>query len=229
MALDTTEEEQVEALKSWWKDNGTSLLVGVVVVLAFMFGFRKWEDSQSATVGEASDLYQQIAEMSVTNVGKVVSDDELLAAQNVYSQLKEQYSSTIYTRFAALAMAKFHADKGELDLAAAELQWVLDHQSIGFMKKADPELFLIARQRLARIRLSQGNPKGALELLHGADAGTFLSVFSETEGDALLQMGDKDGAKAAYQKALAAIGESNPVLLKLKLQDLGVSIVENKQ
>ncbi len=231
MALDTTEEEQVEALKNWWKDNGTSLLTGVVVVLALMFGFRKWQDSQSSTVGEASDLYQQIADMSVNNVGKVVTDDELLAAQNVYSQLKEQYSSTIYTRYAALAMAKFHADKGELDLAATELQWVLDHQSIGLLKKADPELFLIARQRLALVRLAQGNPKGAIDLLHGADAGTFVTTFSETEGDALLQLGDRDSARAAYQKALAAIGEGNPVLLKLKLQDLGVSVssVETKQ
>jgi predicted negative regulator of RcsB-dependent stress response len=93
LALDTTDEEQVEALKNWWKDNGTSLLAGVVVVLAVMFGFRKWQDSQSVTMGEASDLYQQIADLSVANLGKAVTDDDLLAAQNLYSQLKGQYSS----------------------------------------------------------------------------------------------------------------------------------------
>ncbi len=226
MALDTTDEEQVEALKNWWKDNGTSLLAGVVVVLAVMFGFRKWQDSQSVTMGEASDLYQQIADLSVANLGKAVTDDDLLAAQNLYSQLKGQYSSSVYTHFAALAMTKFHAEKGELDQAAAELQWVLDNQSLGFMKKADPEMFQIARQRLARIRLAQGNAQAALDLVRGADAGSFVTTFSETEGDALLQLGDKEGAKAAYQKALAAYSDGNPALLKLKLQDLGVSSAE---
>ena len=228
MALDTTDEEQVEALKNWWKDNGTSLLIGVLVVMAVMFGYRKWQDSQSQTVGEASDLYQQIAEMAVANAGKLITDDELLAAQNVYSQLKEQYASTVYTRFAALALAKFHADKGELDQAAAELQWLLDHQSVGLLNKADPELFQIARQRLARIRLAQGSAQAALDLVRGVNAGSFVVSYSETEGDALLQLGNRDGAKAAYQKALAAIGEGNPVLLNLKLQDLGVSSMEAK-
>jgi predicted negative regulator of RcsB-dependent stress response len=228
LALDTTDEEQVEALKNWWKDNGTSLLTGVLVVLVVMFGYRKWQESQTQTVGEASDLYQQIAELAVANAGKLITDDELLAAQNVYSQLKEQYASTVYSRFAALAMAKFHADKGELDQAAAELQWLLDHQSIGLLKKADPELFQIARQRLARIRLAQGSAQAALDLVRGGDAGSFVASFSDTEGDALLQLGDKEGARAAYQKALAANGDGNPVLLKLKLQDLGVSSVETK-
>ncbi len=227
MALDSTEEEQFEDLKKWFKENGTSLLAGVVVVLAVMFGVRKWQDSQSVTMGEASDMYQQISEMSVANIGKSVSDDELLAAQNLYSQLKGQYTSSVYTRFAALVMAKLHAEKGELDQAAAELQWMLDNQSIGFMKKADPELFLIARQRLARIRLAQGNAQAALALVRGVDAGTFVNTFSETEGDALLQMGDKEAAKAAYQKALAASSDGNPALLKLKLQDLGVSSADD--
>jgi len=229
LALDTTDEEQVEALKNWWKDNGTSLLTGVLVVLVVMFGYRKWQESQTQTVGEASDLYQQIAEMAVANAGKQITDDELLAAQNVYSQLKEQYASTVYSRFAALAMAKFHSDKGELDQAAAELQWLLDHQSMGFLKKADPELFLIARQRLARIRLAQGSAQAALDLVRGVNAGSFVASYSDTEGDALMQLGDKEGAKAAWQKALAATGEGNPVLLNLKLQDLGVSTVEIKQ
>jgi predicted negative regulator of RcsB-dependent stress response len=229
LALDTTDEEQVEALKNWWKDNGTSLLAGVLVVVAVSFGIRKWQDSQSVNAGEASDLYEQIGSMSVANLGKAISDDELLAAQNVYTQLKEQHASSVYTRFAALAMAKFHAEKGELDQAAAELQWVLDHQSIGLLKKADPELFLVAKQRLARIRLAQGDAKAALALVRGVDAGSFVNTFSETEGDALLQLGDKEGAKAAYQKALAASGDTNPAVLKLKLQDLGVSSVEISQ
>ena len=65
--------------------------------------------------------------------------------------------------------------------------------------------------------------------MRGVDAGTFVNTFSETEGDALLQMGDKEAAKAAYQKALAASSDGNPALLKLKLQDLGVSSADDAQ
>ncbi len=38
-----TEEEQVEALKDWWKENGRSLLLGVALALAIVFGWKGWE------------------------------------------------------------------------------------------------------------------------------------------------------------------------------------------
>lgn len=226
MAIDSTEEEQLDDLKRWWRDNGTSLLTGVVLVLAVMFGLRQWQASQANTAGAASDLYQQISEMAVASVATTISDDDLLAAQAVYSQLKEQYADSIYTRYAALAIAKFNTDKGQLDIAAAELQWILDNPDLGLMQKADEELFLVARQRLARIKLAQGNAQGALDLLRAVEPGSFLTTYAETEGDALLQMGDREGAKAAYQKAMAAITDGNPAILRLKLQDLGVSSLE---
>jgi predicted negative regulator of RcsB-dependent stress response len=226
VALDTTDEEQIDTLKNWWKDNGTSLLTGVLVVMALLFGVRQWESSQNATAGAASDLYQQLAQMAVANVGVIVSEDDLLAAQGVYSQLKDQYASSIYTRFAALVMAKFHADKGELAEAAAELQWVLDNPKLGLMQEADEELFVVARQRLARVKLGLGDAQAALDLLRSGEAGSFVASYADTEGDALLQLGDIEGAKAAYQRALAANTDGNPAVLRLKLQNLGVSALD---
>lgn len=35
-----TEEEQVAALKQWWKDNGNSLIIGVGLALAVVFGWK---------------------------------------------------------------------------------------------------------------------------------------------------------------------------------------------
>jgi predicted negative regulator of RcsB-dependent stress response len=226
VALDTTEEEQLETLKRWWADNGTSLLTGVVVVLAALFGYRQWEASQQSTAGQASDLYQQIAQLAVANVSTLVTDDDLLTAQAAYSQLKDQYANSIYTRYAALALATFHAEKNELDAAAAELQWILDNPSLGLLQKADEELFVIARQRLARIKLAQGDAQGALDLVRATDGGNFVAGHAEIEGDALLVSGDAEGAKAAYQRALDATTDGNPAVLRLKLQDLGVSALE---
>ena len=41
-----TEEEQVAAIKSWWKENGKSLVLTVAGVLAGVFGWKAWKHKQ---------------------------------------------------------------------------------------------------------------------------------------------------------------------------------------
>jgi predicted negative regulator of RcsB-dependent stress response len=222
-----SDEEQVEALKRWWNDNGTSLLVGVVIVLVAFFGVRQWQASQADTSGAASDLYQQIADVALNKMTATVTEDELLAAQAVYNTLKTEHADSIYTRYAALAIARFHVEHEELDMAAAELQWILDNPKLGLLSEADEELFLTARLRLARVKLAQGMAQEALDLIQAVEPGEFLGSYAEVEGDALLELGQLDDARAAYERALANIETGNPVLLQLKLQDLGVSPVDS--
>jgi len=226
LATHGDDEEQLEAIKRWWQENNTSLLMGVVVVIAVFFGVRQWQSAGNAQVGAASDLYQQIADVALAKISEPITEDELLAAQNVYSQLKNEYSTSIYTRYAALALAKFQTELEHLEAAATELQWVLDNPKLGLLTSADEELFLITRLRLARIRLAQDQAQVALDLLNAVDAGSFAASYAEVEGDARLSMGDREAAKAAYERALAATTTGNPVLLQLKLQDLGVSSQE---
>jgi predicted negative regulator of RcsB-dependent stress response len=229
LAIDNHDEEQLEALKRWWAQHGNSLLFGVIAIFAVMFGFQQWQSSQTNTAAAASDLYQQISITIIAKANAAVTEDDLLAAQSVYSQLKSQHADSIYTRYAALAMAKMNVETNHLEQAAAELQWVLDNPKLGFMQKTDPELVVVATQRLARVRLAQGQPQQALDLLRATPVNNFAVSYAETEGDALLQLGDRDGAKAAYQKALAANTDGNPALLRLKLQDLGVSMLDSPQ
>lgn len=225
MATYGSDEEQIEALKRWWNENGTSLIVGVVIVLGVFFGMRQWQASQAATSGVASDMYQQIATLALANLTQPIPETDFVAAQAVYSSLKQDFPDSIYTRYAALALARFHVEHEQLDMAAAELQWVLDNPELGFMNEADQELFLTARGRLARIKLAQGMPQEALDLLRAVEPGAFAGTYAEIEGDALLSLGDTDQARAAYERAISAMETGNPVLLQLKLQDLGVSQV----
>ena len=44
MAEMRTEEEQIEAIKQWWKKNGSSLLIGVGLALAIVFGWQAWQN-----------------------------------------------------------------------------------------------------------------------------------------------------------------------------------------
>lgn len=227
MATYGSDEEQVEALKRWWNDNGTSLLVGIAVVLVVFFGVRQWQSAQVSNSGVASDLYQQIADLAVASITQPTTEETLLGAQAIYATLKSEHPDSIYTRYAALAVARFAVEHDELDLAAAELQWLLDSPKLGVLNEADEELLLTARGRLARIRLSQGMPQEALDLIRAVEPGAFAGSYAEIEGDALLALGQNDAAREAYERALATIGTGNPVLLQLKLQDLGVSPVEN--
>ena len=220
-----SDDEQLEAIKSWWKENGTSLLTGVALVLVTFFGVRQWQSSNNANAGVASDLYQQLSELAVSSLDAGVSDAQLQQADAVYQQLKTDFDASIYSRYGALAMAKFFVEKGDEARAATELQWILDNPKLGFMQKAEDELFMVARLRLARVKLSLGDPTAALALIRAVEPGTFTASFAELEGDILFDQGDLDGAKAAYTRALATTEGVNPILLQLKLQDLGVDPV----
>ena len=116
-------------------------------------------------------------------------------------------------------------ENNQVQEAANELQWILDNPDLGFMKKADEELYMITRLRLARLKVALGESQAALALLHEVDPGTFTAGYAEAEGDILLSLGQPDEARSAYQRALAASTTGNPVILQLKLQDLGISPV----
>ena len=45
MAELRSEEEQLDAIKRWWKSNGTSLIIGVVVAAAGVFAWKAWQNS----------------------------------------------------------------------------------------------------------------------------------------------------------------------------------------
>jgi predicted negative regulator of RcsB-dependent stress response len=225
-----SDEEQLDALKRWWKDNGNSILAGIAFVLIVYFGMGQFQSSRENAAGRASDLYQQISELSLQSLSGVMQEDDMLAAQSLYNELKTDYANSIYARYAALLMARIRVENDQLEQAATELQWILDNPKLGFMRKADEELFTITRLRLARVRLSMGDAQSALAVLNAVPVPEeFIAGYAEVEGDIQLQLNNTEAARAAYLKALIALtasGTGNPALLQLKLQELGVSPTE---
>ncbi|MEX2327847.1 MAG: tetratricopeptide repeat protein, partial [Pseudomonadales bacterium] len=39
-----TDEEQIEAIKKWWDENGKSILIGIVLALGGVFGYQAWDN-----------------------------------------------------------------------------------------------------------------------------------------------------------------------------------------
>lgn len=203
-----SEQEQVEALKKWWKENGKAVLAGVVLGLGILFGGRAWIDYRDTQAEKASGQYAQL--MAAKERG-----DAAMAVQKGEEILKD-YSSTPYAALAALALAEVKREQGDLAAARTQLQWVTDNAKQAGIKH-------VARLRLGRVLISEGNPDAALALVPAGDAEGFTAAYEELKGDAYVAKGDVAQARTAYQRALDALEPAAPnrALLQMKLDDLG--------
>ena len=88
MAEHETEEEQVRALKEWWKENGRSVIAGVVIGVGTLIGWKGWGVYQEQQAMEASDLYNNMrSAILAQNLDSVVAQAQ---------ELKDNYTSTPY-------------------------------------------------------------------------------------------------------------------------------------
>ena len=191
-----SEEEQIEAFKRWWAENGLKLAAAAVIVVGGFFGWQGWNDSQQEHADQGSAIYESMIEI-VRSQG---SDEPLSAEQQASvnataDQLKEQYSGSGYAHFAALLKAKLAVNNDDLELAAAELQWVLNNDPIATTET-------LATLRLARVEAALGNVDQALQRIQDVDAGDMVSAYEEAKGDFYIALNDFDSAHTAYEKAL---------------------------
>ncbi|MGB5304766.1 MAG: tetratricopeptide repeat protein [Gammaproteobacteria bacterium] len=204
----TTEEQQIAALKTWWKENGTSIVTGVILGLAVLFGAKAWFAYQDRMAETASLVYSGM--MAGLERGDAEIVDEKAAL------LIADYGSTPYAAMAALALAKTRLEEGALEAARAHLQWVLDNTDIDFVRDT-------ARLRLARVLVEEHDLDGAEALLAQVPAeGGFDALYSEVRGDIFLARGDTGKAYAAYEHALTVLPQESPArnLLQLKFDNI---------
>jgi len=208
-----TEEQQVEALKKWWKENGTSLIVGLFVGVSALFGWRYYVQQNSVHAVHASDIYMQVMQSAVTkNV-----DDRIIDFQN---QLINEYADTPYAALSALALAKVEYEKGNTDDAVTQLELAIKHANDDVIKQ-------IASLRLASVYLEQKKYDEALALLNTKHDAAYDARYEELKGDLFSARGDVAEARAAYDKAINLQGFAASKWLKLKRQNLGEAAAEN--
>ena len=216
MVTDKTEEEQIEALKNWWDENGTQLLIGVVVVLAGVFGYRTWETNTQVAAESASNLYEDLTEVATVGPFDRLSDEDRATAEFIVNQLKTEYSSSIYAHFGSMHMAKLSVENDDLDGAEAALRWSLDNgvnETIG----------VIVNERLARVLFAKDDFQGAIDVLESMDPGAYERSYEELKGDVYFAMDNLEQARASYDRALAATENPDAFpYLKMKSQDISV-------
>jgi len=204
--------EQGERVKSWLRENGSAIVMGLVLAFGLMFGFKQWQQWETGKRQQASAEYQVL-------VG-YIEQDKLDAAVPNYEVLKSEYPKSAYTAMASLVMAKARLNAGQADLAATALTHAMENA------QPDP-VQVIARERLARVRLSQGDPAAALALLDGAPSEEgFESQFAEIRGDIHLANGATEQAIESYRTSLELLDEGvgNRNYLVMKLEALGADV-----
>lgn len=214
MVTDKTEEEQVEALKNWWDENGTQLLIGIVVVLAAIFGYRSWDANTQATAEAASSLYEDL--IQVANVGPFdeLSDEDRSTAGFIAKQLTTEYKNSVYAHFASMHMAKLAVESDDLAGAEAALRWSLDNG-------VDDTVGIIVNERLARVLFASDNYDDALKQLDSKKPGTYERSYEELRGDIYFAMTRPEDARSAYERAIAATETPDAFpYLNMKLQDI---------
>ncbi|MBE9564694.1 MAG: tetratricopeptide repeat protein [Proteobacteria bacterium] len=205
-----TEEQQVEALKRWWKENGTSLLVGLLVGVSALFGWRYYNDQNHIHAVQASDLYMQVMQSAATQT----IDDKTI---NINNTLINSYSDTPYAALSSLVLAKAEYEKGNVDLAVAQLELAVKHANDNVLKQ-------IAGLRLVRVYIEQKNYDAALAILNAKHDVAYDAQYEELKGDVYSAKGDAAQARAAYDKAISLQGLSAGKWLRLKRENLGASL-----
>jgi predicted negative regulator of RcsB-dependent stress response len=202
-----TESDQWEQVKTFIRENGVAMIVGVLLGGGLLWGFSWWGDHVTARSNAAAARYLDVLD--------ALGRNDKARAIELTDQLKKDYASTPYVDQAQLALARMHVTRGELEDAARRLADVMQNSK-------DGQLRPIARERLARVQLAQNKADEALQTLGTGEPAAFTAGYEEVRGDALLQKGDRKGALAAYRRALAAMepGVNDAGLLQLKITDL---------
>ena len=218
MALDAAEEENIEAIKKLWHENWKQLALLVVIVFPSYVGWQLWQNSQATEAETASDLYEEVLLLAISEPGVPVTEQESLRILDLFELLKADYPSSVYALYGALFAAQQSVNANDLGAAEESLQWMLDNRQDSLFSRTDEGLILTANLRLGRVILAKGESERALNLVNSIDPKTFEAGFAELRGDIYATMGRIVDARDAYIAAQEA--GSNTVGLRMKLDDL---------
>jgi predicted negative regulator of RcsB-dependent stress response len=206
---DLEEQEQLAALKTWWKEHGGGVALAAILVAAAIAAWSGWGWYQRSQAAQAAALYDTLQKAARAN--------DLKATRDTAGSILENYPRSAYAPLAALVSAKVLFQAGDLKTARAQLQWVVEHAK-------NDEIRSIGALRLASVLLDDKEPDAALKVLEAKPHPGFEALFAAQRGDILVVQKKRGDARAAYKAALEK-AEPGPLRegLRLKLEALGES------
>jgi predicted negative regulator of RcsB-dependent stress response len=197
-----TDEEQLARLRSWWERNGTALIVGLVLAVGAVVGWRWYQGNLDERTVRASDLYAEFQEA------------EGEARAELADRIVAEGEGTAYPTLVLLeqAEAEVTAEGGTADPEPL-LRRAVDLAS-------GEELADLARLRLARVLFDADRADDALAALGQIRGEGYLSLAAELKGDIHLARDERALAHESYTTALSHVqsGDQRPVL-EMKIAD----------
>lgn len=199
--------EQGERVQEWLRQNGVAIIVGIVIGLALIFGYRQWDQHRANARVEAASQFELIRQS--LDAGKVSEADTLT------DSLRKNHGDSTYAIFAVTLRAQRQLDADKADKAVESLQWAVGHAKSKPLKD-------LTRIRLARAELAADKAKQALATLQKIPAGTYTGMAAELRGDVQVKLGQGGEAVKSYQQALAAYEPDAPQrqTLEMKIDSL---------
>lgn len=213
MAELRTEEEQLDAIKRWFKENGVSLIAGVAIAAAGVFGWNTWQDYKANQAEAASMRYQQLLNLAME---EDAGEAEVDRARALVGEITEEHEDTLYADLARLLGARLAVTDGDNAAARDALQSMIDSSERDYLKG-------VARLRLARLQVVDGDAEMALATLETGIPEALDAQRADVRGNAYHSLGREAEARDAWQEAMRLSETLDQPLygVQLKLDDLG--------
>lgn len=208
--LDLQEQEQVDALKAWWKDNGKWVIGVAIIALVAFAGTQFWNKYSKGQDAEAAKLFNEVMKQVASNDAKRIGD--------AADALASRYGDSAYAPRAQLMAAEASLQARDVAHAKVQLQWVISHAGeVGLQDTA--------RLKLASVLLDEKNYDEAIKQLDAAHPESFTGLFADLRGDVLSAQGKVAEARAAYQQAYDKTDPKSVYrnLIQLKMDGLGAA------
>ncbi|HHF3752468.1 TPA: YfgM family protein [Haemophilus influenzae] len=204
MAYSIEEEQEINQLKDWWKENGKTIIVAFILGVGGMFGWRYWQSHQAEQIAQASAQYDTLINS--------VQQDEQAKKANI-EQFVQANSKTAYAVFALLDEAKKATQKQDFSAAEANLNQALTQSQ-------DEVLTSIVALRLSAVQFQLGQLDNALTTLNQVKGESFNARKAILTGDIQAAKGDKVAAKNSFEQAQQSGSQLEQQMAKMKLNNL---------
>ena len=204
MAYSIEEEQEINQLKDWWKENGKTIIVAFILGVGGMFGWRYWQEHQAEQIAQASAQYDALIYSA--------QQDEQAKKANI-EQFVQANSKTAYAVFALLDEAKKATEKQ--DFAAAEV-----NLNQALTQSQDEVLTSIVALRLSAVQFQLGQLDNALTTLNQVKGESFNARKALLTGDIQVAKGDKVAAKNSFDQAQQSGSQLEQQMAKMKLNNL---------
>ncbi len=184
------EEEQMDAIKSWWQENRWFVGMAAAVILIFSSGWQLWQRHVMLEQREAVRCYMAMVDSEDPKVINTRAD-----------ALIAKHPKTPFAAVAYLKKAQGYVADKDYENAIKMLKYVAGDPKI-------PAFQAIAQLRLARVMLTQNKPDYAITLLKDVRNDYYLGWSDWVLGDCYQAKGDMNQAAKHYQAALKILSNN---------------------